>query len=130
MAELDYIARKARAARAFDHQIGPAKFSLLVPTKLESSIAFADSLGDRKRRDAASSLRFERALLLLAVVGWSGVTVRHVLPEHAVDEPFDFEPGAAELLLDAQPLWEGELLQALMQRITARQAAEDSAAKN
>jgi hypothetical protein len=130
MVELDYIARKARAAREFEHAAGPAKFNLRVPTKLESSIAFAESLGERRRRDAASSLRFERALLLLAVVGWSGVSVRDVLPEHAGEDEFAFEPGAAELLFDAQPEWEGELMQALMQRIAQRQAVEDTAAKN
>lgn len=130
MAELDYIARKARAAREFEHEVAPAKFNLRVPTKLESSIAFADALGDRRRRDSAVSLRFHRALLVLAVVGWSGVTVRHVLPTHATDEAFDFEPGAVEVLFDAQPEWEGELLQALLDRISQRQAAEETAAKN
>ena len=67
-----------------------------------------------RRLTSAVSLRFHRALLVLAVVGWSGVTVRHVLPTHATDEAFDFEPGAVEVLFDAQPEWEGKLLQALL----------------
>lgn len=131
MAELDYISRKARAAREFDCVAGPASFTLRVPTKLESSIAFAESLDGRKRRDSVTSLRFERALVLQSVVGWSGVTVGHVLPDYTQPaEPFEFEPGAAELLFDAKPEWEGAVLQALMQRIAQRQAAEDTAAKN
>jgi hypothetical protein len=130
MAELDYISRKARAAREFEHPAGPGIFRLRVPTKLESSVAFAESMAGKKKRDSATSLRFERALVLLAVVGWSGVTVRHVLPEHASEEAFEFEDGAAEVLFDAQPEWEGELLQALMHRIAQRQAVEDTAAKN
>jgi hypothetical protein len=130
MPDLDYIARKAKAAREFEHLVGAVTFRLRAPTKLESSIAYADALGDRRRRDAATSLRFHRALVVQAVVGWSGITVRHVLPEHASDDAFEFEAGAAEVLFDAQPEWEGELLQALMQRISERQAVEDTAAKN
>ena len=131
MADLDYIARKARAAREFEHQAGPARFTLRVPTKLESSVAYAESIGTSKRRDAATSLRFHRALIVLAVIGWSGVLVRHVLPSHPDDaEAFAFEPGAAEVLFDAKPEWEAALMQELMTRIADRQAAEDSAAKN
>lgn len=130
MADLEYIARKALAARRFQHAAGPATFTLQMPTKLESSIAFAQSVGDG-RRDAAANLRFQRALVLQAVIGWSGVLVQHVLPQHPDPaEGFEFEPGAAEVLLDAQPEWETELLQALLGRVAAREAAEDSAEKN
>lgn len=130
MIELDYIARKAKAAREFDHQVGAATFRLRVPTKHESQIAYAEAIGDRRKRDAVTSLRFHRALVVQAVFGWSGVTVRDALPEHAGDEGFEFQAGAAEVLFDAQPEWEGELLQALMERIAQRQAVEDTAAKN
>ena len=127
--DLEYIARKALAARQFDQVVGPATFTLRTPTKLDSSIAYAQAMGAAKR-DGSAGLRFERAVALLAVVGWSGVLVRHVLPEHQGDEPFAFEPGAAEVLFDAQPEWEASLLQALMARIAERQAVEDTAAKN
>lgn len=130
MIELDYIARKARAAREFEHQVGPATIRMRVPTKLESSIAYAESAGGRKYADPGVSLRFHRALLLLAVCGWSGVTVQHMLPSHPTPDAFDFETGAIALLLDAQPEWETELLQALLQRLSDRQTAEEAAAKN
>ncbi len=127
--DLDYISRKALAARQFECVAGPASFTMRLPTKFESAIAYtgAHAAG---RRDSTAGLRFERALGLLAVVGWSGVLVRHVLPTHQGDEPFVFEPGAAEVLFDAQPGWEGILLQALMSRVAERQAVEDTAEKN
>jgi len=127
--DLDYIRRKAMAARQFECAAGPASFTLRVPTKLESSIAYAGAHSAGKV-DSSSGLRFERALGLLAVVGWSGVLVRHVLPTHDGNEPFEFEPGAAEVLFDAQPEWEGVILQALMARVAERQAVEDTAEKN
>jgi hypothetical protein len=131
MADLEYIARKALAARQFEQVAGPVTFSMQLPTKLESSIAYAQSLVASGRRDAVANLRFQRALVLQAVVGWRGVLVQHVLPRHPDPaEVFEFEPGAAEVLLDAQPEWETELLQALLGRVAAREAAEDSAEKN
>lgn len=127
--DLEYIRRKALAARQFECAAGPATFTLRLPTKLESSIAYAGA-NSAGKADSSAGLRFERALALLAVVGWSGVLVRHVLTKHQGDEPFAFEPGAAELLFDAQPEWEGVLLQALMSRVAERQAVEDTATKN
>lgn len=126
--DLDYIRRKAQAARQFEHVVGPATFTLQVPTKLQSSIAYAQAAG---ARDAATGVRFERALAVVAVVGWAGVLVRHVLPAHeAGDEAFAYEIGAAELLFDAQPEWEVAVLQAVMARVAERSAVEDTAAKN
>lgn len=127
--DLDYIRRKALAARQFDCTAGPATFNLRLPTKLESSIAYAGA-SSAGRSDSSAGLRFERSLGLLAVVGWSGVLVRHVLPSHDGDEPFEFEPGAAEVLFDAQPEWEGTLLQALMVRVADHQSVRDTAEKN
>ena len=127
--DLDYIRRKAMAARQFECAAGPASFTLRLPTKLESSIAYAGA-HSAGRADSSAGLRFERALGVQAVVGWSGVLVRHALHAHEGDESFDFEPGAAEVLFDAQPEWEGVILQALMTRVAERQAAEDTAEKN
>jgi hypothetical protein len=125
--DLDYIRRKSVAARQFDCAVGPAVFVLRLPTKLESSIAYANA---QTGLDRAGGLRFERALAELAVVGWSGVLVGHVLAAHPGEEPLVFEPGAAGLLFDAQPQWEAVILQALMDKVAARQLVEDTAAKN
>lgn len=127
--DLDYIRRKSIAARQFECAAGPATFTLRLPTKLESSIAYAGA-HSAGRADSSAGLRFERALGVQAVVGWSGVLVRHALHSHEGDELFEFEPGAAEVLFDAQPEWEGVILQALMTRVAERQAAEDTAEKN
>lgn len=130
MADLDYLRRKALAARQFDVSPEPGvSFTLRVPTKHESMVAYMEAAGGRK---AANQVRWQRQLLLLAVVGWSGVVARHVLPgiEQGGDDPLAFEPGAAELLLDAQDAWAEQLLAELVQRLDTRQAAEDTAAKN
>jgi hypothetical protein len=127
--ELDYIARHAQAARTFEHAVGGCMFTLRVPTKLESAIAWAQA-NTAAERDGSAGVRFERALAQVAVAGWAGVLVRHVLPEHKGDEPFAFEPGAASVLWDAQPEWEHSVLQAVLERVSARQAVEDTAEKN
>jgi hypothetical protein len=124
--DLDDIRRKALAARTFDHAVGGVTFTLRLPTKLESTIAWTVA---NSERDGSAGVRFERALAEVAIAGWSGVSLRHILPDHA-DEAFAFEPGAASVLLDAQPEWEASILQAVLQKITERQAAEDTAGKN
>ena len=127
--DLDYIARHAQAAREFTHAIGPVTFTLRVPTKLESSIAYTQA-HTAAGRDGSAGVRFERALVVTVITGWSGVLVRHVLTAHAGDDPLAFEPRAAAVLFDSQPEWEAGLLQALMTRVAERQAIEDTAAKN
>ena len=127
--DLDYIRRKAMAARQFECAAGPASFTLRLPTKLESSIAYAGA-HSAGRADSSAGLRFERALGVQAVVGWSGVLVRHALHSHDGDEPFEFEPGAAEVLFDAQPEWEDELNAALVDELNERAARAKAAAGN
>lgn len=129
MPDLEYIARKALAARQFEHQIGAVTFRLQLLTKLEASICYAQA-AHAGRADGSTWVRYERAVALAAIVGWSGVTAHHVLVSAQPDDPLPWEAAAVPLLLDAQPEWEAELLQVLMQRVAQRQAAEDAAAKN
>lgn len=129
MADLDYIQRKAEAARRFEHVVDGRTFQLRRPTRLETSIALAQSAPGGKR-DSASGVRFNRAVVEVAVVGWSGVRTRDVLPGHPQDEPFEFEPGAAAVLFDAQPQWEDQLLDALLRQTAAASATQDAAEKN
>jgi len=128
--DLADIRRKAQAARQFDHAIGVAGFTLRVPTKLESSIAWSQSVAQSRQGGGEHHLRWHRELLTLAVVGWSGVMVRDVLPTCEVAEALVLEPGAAELLFDAQPAWEEQLLTALLEHLAKRSAVEDTAEKN
>lgn len=130
MAELDYLRRKALAARQFDVQLAAGVVvNMRVPTRHDTVLAYADAAG---RSRAAKEASWQRQLLLSAVVGWSGVLARHVLPsiEQGGDDPLVFEPGATELLLDAQEDWAEQLLAELVQRVDKRRSAEDTAAKN
>lgn len=127
--ELDDIKRLAKAARQIGVKAGPGAFTLQVPTKLQSSIAYMEAGGGAGLR-GASLLKFQRALLLLAVVGWSGVPLSAVLADQSAAEDLPYTPDAVELLLDAQPGWEEVLSAALMQAINARRELEDTAAKN
>lgn len=127
--ELEAIRRKAQAARQFEVSLpGGIVVDMRSPTKHESTVAYMEHSGGGK---AASQVRWQRALLVIAVVGWRGVQLQHLLPDATNgEEAVPFEPGAAELLLDAQPDWSDQLLAALVPRLASRQAAEDTAAKN
>lgn len=130
--DLDQIRRQAQAARQFELAFGPAVFCLEAPTKLQSSVCYMEATGG-KGSSAAGMLRFQHALALLCITGWRGVTVGHVLPGLDAQEasaPFAFEPGAAEVLLDAQPNWADAIMSALMDKVAQRVAVEDTAAKN
>jgi hypothetical protein len=128
--ELEDIKRAALKQRRFEVVAGPATFALLVPTKLESTLAYTGATRGGALEGVAM-LRFQRDLVLQAVVGWSGVTLGHVLgevPEAA--EALAWEPGAVALVLDANPAWEEAATVALVARMTERRAAWDTAAKN
>ena len=127
--ELDDIRRKAAAARQFTHEVGGASFTLRAPTKIESSVLYTRVAVVDGGSDRAAMIRWQRAMLLQAIVGWSGVMLRHVLPD-ADGSVMAFEPGAAEVLLDAQPDWEESLTAALLDHLAKRRAVEDTAAKN
>lgn len=129
--DLDYIRRHAEAARLFQCSVGGCSFQLRLPTKLQTSVAYAEARAASPAGGmGAATVRFQRLVLLQALVGWSGVLVRHVLPGHEGAEPFAFEPGAAEVLLDAQPAWESELLAELLAEVDRRRLAEEAAAGN
>jgi hypothetical protein len=128
--ELDDIKRHALAARQFQVTHGEGTFTLTMPTKLQSSIAYAQAMEASARVASATSLRFNRALLLLAITTWSGVLLKSALPDIASDEQMEFEPGAVELLLDAQPDLEKVLFEELMSRFMQRSKVLDTAEKN
>lgn len=135
--DLEYIRRKALAAREYTLTVGPAHaprtIHLRLPTDYDVRLA-----GARGRvgglADVAATIVLERALLVLAIVGWSGVVCTDLLPSAAgtpgADEPFAFEPGAAEALLDAQPAWADAIWHDLVQRLSERNARAEAAAKN
>jgi hypothetical protein len=133
--DLSDLQRYATAAREFSVAVGPADaarhITLRLPTQHEISLAGLRSGLMGVQDDAAAHLILQRSLLLQAMVAWSGVLVGDVLADsdHAQDI-FSLEPGAAQLLLDAQPDWEATLGKALMQRLAERKTKKDTATKN
>jgi len=71
-----------------------------------------------------------RRLLDLAVIGWEGAMVSHLLPGHEPDEPLGFDRELVSMLLDAQPLWAYELDSMLMERLELRKKPLEEATKN
>lgn len=124
--ELADLKRRAQASRQFDADLGGGVvFQLRTPTKHEASIAYMESSSGNR---ATTEVKWQRTLLVVAVVGWSGVKESHVLGEGS--DAIDFDKEATALLFDAQPQWEEALLAALVPKLTERQAAEDTAEKN
>ena len=135
--ELADLKRFALAAREFSLAVGdPARHpachvSLRIPTQHEVDVAARRSGLSAISDDQAAHVVLSRSLLLLGVVGWSGVTVGDVLPDSAeAADVLPYEPGAVELLLDAQPEWAQAMYTALIDRMVKRKEAKDTAAKN
>jgi hypothetical protein len=128
--ELADLKRRANAARQFDVPIEGTDVvvSMRAPTSHEAMVSYMECSGGKK---SAQQARWQRALLVLAIVGWRGVCVRHVLPDAPEGaDPLEFEEGAADLVLDAQGDWFEPLMSALLPHMDARQEAKDTAAKN
>lgn len=137
--ELDDIRRHALAAREFQRVIEHATFTLRLSTRFEVTVAarrsgarLAGVGGEPEQADPAHLLILERLLLEQAVVRWSGLRLRDVLPEHdtSADDDLPHSAAAVPLLLDAQPDWARELGIALFDRMAQRREAQDTAAKN
>lgn len=131
--DLAEIKRRALEAREFSKDVGPEdsprRISLRIPTQHEITIASRRAGLHQTLDDGAAHLVLERSLLVLAVVGWSGVKVSDVLPGGPGDA-FPWEAGATELLLDAQPDWARVLYQELLARLVERRTVRDTAEKN
>lgn len=125
--DLDDIRRQALAAREFQRVIEHATFTLRIPTRHETTLAIRRA---GPLEDEARLLVAERLLLEGAIVRWSGVRVRDVLPGHELAEDLAYDRSAVGLLLDAQPDWARELGLAMVDHMAARNAAQDTAEKN
>lgn len=90
---------------------------LRIPTMAESSNAWQVTMVDRVL-NRVRRVRWQRAMLLRAIVGWSGVRINHVLPGR--DGELTFDPKAIPILLNAQPEWEEILIAALLEELFSR----------
>lgn len=135
--ELADLKAKAIGARSFSAAVGPPDaprtIHLRAPTQHELRLASLRA-GVGTMADAAAMAVLERALVVLAVVGWAGVTCADLAPvlesDPSATDAAPFEPGATELLLDAQPEWGEQLWRVLLEHITERSQRRDEAAKN
>ena len=133
--DLQDLKRQALAAREFSVPVGPADaprhITLRLPTQHEIVLASRRSGLHAVQDDAAAHVVLQRALLLLAVVGWSGMQVLDVLPDHAQGtEVLEWSADAVALVIDAHPGWEADLNVALMQHMVERRVTKDTASKN
>ena len=133
--ELSDLKRLFTAAREISVQVGssdaPRHITVRIPTAHELTLATCRSGMRGVTDDAAATALLERTLLTSSVVAWSGVLVGDVLPDlPQAAEPLACEPGAAELLFDAQPEWAKTVWNGLLDNLARRRAVQDTAAKN
>lgn len=109
------LRRLIDGARSAQHVAGACSFDLRAPSQHEISVAVL-----RRRRDgdgtAVGRELIARAMLELAVVGWSGVTAADFVPD-APPEPVAFDPALVPALLDAEH--NGPLVSDLLGAVTA-----------
>lgn len=125
---------RALKAREFTHVIGERSLTLRTPTRHD----VRQTLHTQRLLDGGGSLMalqlLQHALLLRAVVGWTGLRVRDVLPgaEANADDaaPLPWSPEAVALYLDAQPDDADALGAELFARANVRNAAIEEDAKN
>lgn len=134
MSNLDIhdLRRKVRAARECTCQIGSVTFTLRTPTEhqieVESLRSGVAAAADDQMLACIAVLR--RRLIELAVVGWEGAMVSHLLPGHEPDEPLGFDQELLPMLLDAQPQWAYEIDSTLMERLEQRKKPLEETTKN
>lgn len=122
--DLSTLQARARAARQFQHTLGEITYTLLIPEQHDILVAAQRTGALRADGDAAASLLLNRAVLLDAVVGWTGARVGHILPDDAeAGTPLAWEPDAVPLLLGARPKDALALSDALTERTAARRKA-------
>lgn len=129
--DLATLQARARAARTVSHSIGEITYTLLVPEQHDILVAAQRTGALKADGDAAGMLLLNRAVLLDAVIGWTGVRVGHILPDDPeAAAPLAWEPGAVPLLLGARPADAAALTEVLNDRTAARKAAIEADSGN
>lgn len=137
--DLHELASKARAARQTTITLGPSDaprtFTLLAPTDHQVQVAALRagmSFASTPAQNSAADVISRRAMLCDAIIGWTGVTCADLAGalKHGGAEPFEWQGGASELLLDNRPEWADQLWLALASAITRLRTERDTAAKN
>ena len=123
--DLQAFARRTQAVREFVHhrEKDGVKFNVRYPSRFERL-----AIDSRYADDAAAKVR---AVVLASVTAWSGVQVKHALPD--AKNPSDvlpFGPSTLALLFDEQTVWMIDLWTDIKNRIAARDKAIEESLKN
>lgn len=124
--DISTLQAQIRAARQISLSAGGITFSLELP----SDHAWRTIL--ESNRDEAGNLLYcqaANAMLGKAITGWSGATVRDLLPD-GNEEALDFSPAARAELLDARQDIADELMAEVGKRLAERRDKRDAARKN
>lgn len=133
--DLATLQAAALAAREIEHPItlpaGDVVIKLRLPTDQDVRVAAWRTGIGRADGDRAALLVLQRGLVEQALIGWQGVRVAHIVPNHAeASAPLPWEAGAVPLFLDAQPVAQAGLGDVLNQRLAARNELIQDEAKN
>jgi len=124
--DLDSLAARLAAARQMEAKVDGATFKLEVPSEHAWRVTYEE------HRNTAGDLlyaRASRAILDKALIGWDGVTAKHLLPD-APEEAIAFSPAARSMLLDARTDIADELKIALIDKANSAREAREAARKN
>lgn len=124
--EIEALKAQLEAARRCTETVAGVEFALLLPTEHSTRVAMEAA---RTVNGPLQQARAVRSLLDTAVVGWKGLTARHLLPE-AAPEPIEFSPASRELLLDSRQDIADALGVYVMARQHDRAQARQAAEKN
>lgn len=130
MDSIERLEEAARKAREFTHTSGERVLTLRKPTQAEAiAIANRHGLGSALRNGTGAWL-WLRYQLEEAIVGWTGVRERDLVPG-GDSAPVSWSPRAVRLLLDNMPEEESQQLAALVtEKTKERQAAIEADAGN
>lgn len=126
--DISRLEAAALKAREFTHQVGERCYTLRVPTRTDVRECVIEHRLDRAGPLIMPPL-LRRYLLEDALVGWTGVRARDVLPT-AGSDPLPWSQRAVVLLIDGRPDEADDLGRVLMAEADKRHAAAEADAKN
>lgn len=124
--EFSTLQAQIRASRQVSKEFDGATFTIELPSD------YAQRVTLEANRNDAGQMQFTqatRAVLLRAVVGWAGVTERHLLPE-APTESLPFSTAALAELIEERVDIADALMTEVGAKLAERRARREAARKN
>lgn len=127
--DIEKLMQQDRAAREFKVECGPRSYTLRLPTDDEQALAYRRCRQEQPR--AALHQEFARELLLIAIVGWSGVKAGDLVKDlPKPDEPVNYSKAAVGFVLDKLREDAAKIGEQFDERLVASIAAAEAAEKN